>query len=181
VEARIGMEVRRFREKLGMSVRAFADHCGFSPSFISQLENGHVSPSIASLGKIAAALNVTLIDLFARSIDNPVTVVRSNERAAFRSSWSRAEIAALTSGIGMLEALIVTLDPGGESGKHPSSVPHDQFAIVFSGLFQLTLGQETMTLRRGDAVQIVARSPHRWHNPSRRPAQVVLVSVRGGR
>jgi len=67
------------RERAGLSLRAFADRAGFSPSFISQLENGQVSPSIASLEKIAAQLNMTLKDFFAvPSGDTPI--IRASER-----------------------------------------------------------------------------------------------------
>jgi transcriptional regulator with XRE-family HTH domain len=179
VEARIGSEVKRLREASGMSLRAFADRSGFSPSFISQLENGQVSPSIASLAKIGAALGITLPELFARSSDDESAVVRATARPTYHSSWSRADIAALTPRFGAMEALIVTLEPGGMSGKHPSAVQNDQFALVFSGMVRLTLEQEVMTLRRGDAVQIQARVPHLWENVSGRSTQIVLVSLRG--
>ncbi len=43
-----------------MSVRMLAKQAGFSPSFMSQVENGQVSPSISSMEKIAAAVGVTL-------------------------------------------------------------------------------------------------------------------------
>jgi mannose-6-phosphate isomerase-like protein (cupin superfamily) len=57
VEPRIiGEHVRRLRLKRHASVRAFAAQTGFSPSFISQLENGQVSPSLGSMQKIAEAL-----------------------------------------------------------------------------------------------------------------------------
>ena len=163
-----------------MSLRAFSNRAGFSPSFISQLENGQVSPSIASLEKIAAPLNITLKDFFATPTEPDTPVIRAKERPSFRSSWSRAQIAALTS-MGKsrpLEALMVTLEPGGESAKHPSPLTYDQFSIVFTGILQLTLEDELLTLRRGDAVQISAGTRHRWHNRQRRAAQVVLVSPR---
>jgi quercetin dioxygenase-like cupin family protein len=76
------------------------------------------------------------------------------------------------------EALMVTLEPGGESAKHPTPLMYDQFALVFSGVLQLELIDQSLTLRRGDALQIPARSPHRWSNPQDRAAQVVLVSTR---
>jgi transcriptional regulator with XRE-family HTH domain len=181
VEGRIGLEVKRLREASGLSLRAFADRSGFSPSFISQLENGQVSPSIASLAKIGAALGITLPELFARSSDDESAVVRATARPTYHSSWSRADIAALTPRFGAMEGLIVTLEPGGMSGKHPSAIQTDQFALVFSGMVRLTLGQEVMTLRRGDAVQIQARMPHLWENASGRSTQIVLVSLRSVR
>lgn len=180
VETRIGTEIKRLRERAGLSVRAFADRLNFSASFISQLENGQVSPSIASLEKIAAQLNITLKDFFASATESDTGIIRAKERPSFRSSWSRAQVAALTSmGKGYaLEALMVTLEPEGESAKHPSPLTYDQFAIVFSGTLELTLDEETMTLRRGDALQIPAGTRHRWTNRQRRSAQVVLVSTR---
>lgn len=179
-ENRIGSEIKRLRERAGLSLRAFADRLGFSPSFISQLENGQVSPSIASLEKIAAQLNITLKDFFATSTATDTPIVRAADRPSFRSSWSRAQVAALTSmGKGhALEALMVTLEPGGDSAKHPSPLTYDQFAIVFSGTLELTMGEEALNLRRGDAVQIPAGTRHRWSNRQRRSAQVVLVSTR---
>ena len=52
----IGEHIRRLRLERHVSVRAFAAQTGFSPSFISQLENGQVSPSLGSLQKIAETL-----------------------------------------------------------------------------------------------------------------------------
>jgi quercetin dioxygenase-like cupin family protein len=163
---------------MGLSVRAFADRAGFSASFISQLENGQVSPSIASLGEIASKLNVTLVDLMARSTESQSPIVRAKDREGFRSSWSKAQLAALTHNAGVLEALIVTLDPDGSSGGRPSPAHSEQFAFVTAGSLTLTLGDDEIPLRRGDAVQIDARTRHRWHNPSRSVAEILLVSVR---
>lgn len=137
-----------------------------------------MSPSIASLGSIAAELNVTLVDLMARSTETQSPVVRAKEREGFRSSWSKAQIAALTHNAGVLEALMVTLDPGGSSGGHPSPARSELFAFVTAGTPTLTLGDDQIALRRGDAVQIDARALHRWSNSSRAVAEILLVSVR---
>ena len=182
IEVRLGLELRRLRESAGASVRAFAERVGFSASFISQLENGQVSPSIASLAKIAAALNTTPAELFARcSPDTASSVTRARKRPSFRSSWSRAQISVLTAGFGPMGAIMVTLEPGGLSGKEPSPSQYDQFGIVFAGMLELTLGNEVLVLHRGDAVQIVAGMPHRWQNASRRPGQVALISLHAGK
>jgi len=181
VEQRIGPQVKRLREAAGISVRKLADSAGFSASFISQLENGQVSPSIASLGQIAATLNVTLADFFATPDSSEVLVVRVDARPSFRSSWSRARIDSLMpAGKGQpLEALMVTIEPGGSSGKHPSGVSNDQLAVVFSAQLTLTLAEDTFELDTGDAVLIRARTPHRWQNRQGTEAQVLLVSSRG--
>jgi len=60
----IGHHVRQLRRRAGLSSRALGGRTNFSASFISQLENGLVSPSIGSMQKIAAALGVTLGEFF---------------------------------------------------------------------------------------------------------------------
>jgi len=180
VEQRIAPAVRRFRRGAGLSLRTLAAQVGFSASFMSQVENGLVSPSIASLEKIASALGVTLTDLLAAPSATEIAIVRGNARPTFRSSWSKARLDALTplDGASTLEALMVTLDGGGSSGKHPSSAGVDQFAMALKGRLTLTHGVKELELTRGDAVLIRANTPRRWHNAGRQSAQVLLVSTR---
>src|SRR5512137_3109222 len=83
VEPRIiGEHIRRLRSKRHVSVRTFAAQTGFSPSFISQLENGLVSPSLGSLQKIAETLGVTLGDFFAATASGAEEdlIVRPSDR-----------------------------------------------------------------------------------------------------
>ena len=79
-ENHIGDRIRRLRTDRGLSVRTLAAMAGFSPSFISQVEHGQVSPSIASLERIASALGITLGGFFTESVPTPAAVVRAAER-----------------------------------------------------------------------------------------------------
>src|SRR5262245_37540343 len=93
----VGAWVRRRRLDAGLSLRTLARRTGFSPSFISQVENGLVSPSIASMERIADALGVTLGEFFAAAAGGaPVQIVRPPERLRLNSLWSQATIEALS-------------------------------------------------------------------------------------
>jgi XRE family transcriptional regulator, regulator of sulfur utilization len=179
-EARIGEILKRLREQLGFSLRTLAARAGFSASFLSQLENGQVSPSIASLDRIASELGVTLADLFEASQTPVASVVRAQDRPGFTSSWSRARIESLTpSGERRrLEAIAVTLAPRGTSGKHPTSHPTDQFAYVLTGPLTLILAEDHLSLGSGDTAVIPRKTPHRWLNEGPNATQVLLVSTR---
>lgn len=181
VEARVGAELKRLREAAGLSLRTLAERAGFSASCISQVENGQASPSIASLEKIANTLNVSLADFFAEPAKSEVVVIRADERPNFRSTWSRARIESLAPAgrSQTLEAIMVTLEPDGSSGKHPAGLPSDQLGVVFTGRPTLTLADDTFEFDVGDSVLIRARTPHRWRNQRRAAAQVLLVSPRG--
>jgi len=179
-EQRIGPALKRLRESAGLSLRTLADQIGFSASFLSQAENGVVSPSINSLEKMASALGVTLADLFSVEPTTEGTVVRAHARPNFRSAWSKARVDTLmpSGGSRTLEALMVMLEGGGSSGKHQATSRVDQFAIVWDGSIVLTHAGEEIVLNAGDSVLVRAKTPHRWHNPGHDSAQILIVSSR---
>lgn len=176
----MGEHVRRLRVEAGLSVRTLARQTGFSASFVSQLENGQVSPSISSMERIAGALGVTLGQFFLTAADGEGgLVVRAADREALSSGWSRAQVAALSVArpTARLEAILVTLRPGGRSGKHPYPHPQEEFALVLQGEVVLTLGPGEHRLRRGDAATILPGELRLWRNEGRTPARVMIVAA----
>jgi transcriptional regulator with XRE-family HTH domain len=176
----VGAWVRRLRTEQRMTLRALARSTDFSPSFISQVENGVVSPSIASMEKIANALRVSLGDFFAAAAEGEAgLIVRAADRLQMSSLWSMGRIEALAPMTGRrLEPVLITLDAGGRSGKHPYANDTEEFAFVVSGKPILTLGPEEYALRAGDAVTIRPQELRRWENPGTSVVRVLIVSAR---
>ena len=178
----MGAHLRQLRTGRGLSVRTLAAKAGFSPSFISQVEHDQVSPSIASLERLAAVLGVTLAGFFTEPAPSPAVVVRTTARQELTSAWSRATLEALgpAGGTQPLSPLMITLAPGGRSGTRLHAALGAQFAFVCDGAVTLTLPEGTYTLSPGDAVSIAAATPHQWQNPGVEPARVLLVTARTG-
>jgi transcriptional regulator with XRE-family HTH domain len=176
----VGELVRRLREQRGLSLRALASATGFSPSFVSQLENGAVSPSIASMERIANTLGVTLGEFFASlgSSESGV-VVRRRERVELPSRWSAATLEALApmKRGRLLEPLLLTIAPGGRSAKHPVAKAREEFAYVLEGDVELALGPDTYRLRPGDAVTLLRGELRRWRNDGSKQARILTVSA----
>lgn len=176
----VGELVRRLREQRGLSLRALGGVTDFSASFLSQLENGQVSPSISSMERIANTLGVTLGEFFSAlgSTEGGV-VVRASDRVAMQSQWSQATMEALSpmSRGRLLEPLLITLEPGGRSGKHPTARPREEFAFVLEGDVELTLGPDTYKMGEGDAATILRGELRRWTNPATRRARVLVIAV----
>jgi len=178
----VGAHVRRLRRQTRMSQRALAARSDFSPSFISQLESGRVSPSIGSMEKIAGILGVTLAEFFGGvEKGRGGVIVRIADRKRIPSEWSHGEVETLNAPVGsdrQLEALLVSLQPGGRSGKHPSARSREEFAVVLAGRPTLTLGPEQHVLEAGDAVTILGQELRLWVNEDRKVARILLVSSR---
>ncbi len=177
----IGDHIRRLRLKRHVSVRAFAAQTGFSPSFISQLENGQVSPSLGSLQKIADSLGVTLGEFFVAAANGEeALVVRPADRRRLNSTWTDAQLEALGSMARgrKLEPVLAIFGPGGKSGKHLHAHSHEEFAFVVRGRVTLALGDEENELGPGDAVTLPAQAPHRWENRSPEAVEILMVASR---
>lgn len=57
------MDIKRLRNDQGLSVRALASKAGMSYTYVSNVENGKVDPSLSVLRRLAAALRVTVSEL----------------------------------------------------------------------------------------------------------------------
>jgi transcriptional regulator with XRE-family HTH domain len=57
------MLLKSLREKKGWSVRALAKRAGMSYTYVSNVENGKVDPSLSALKRLAEALGVTVSKL----------------------------------------------------------------------------------------------------------------------
>ncbi len=67
LEAGIGAEVRRLRKSLDLTINELSTTSGLSVATLSKIENGAISPSLATLDALAKALNVSISQLFAES------------------------------------------------------------------------------------------------------------------
>jgi transcriptional regulator with XRE-family HTH domain len=180
LEQSLGQALRRLRERERVSLRTLASKCGFSPSFISQVELNQASPSLASLERIAAGIGATLGDFFQAAERSGPELVRASHRPMLQSGWSRSQIESLGHpGIGSrLEALLVTMHCGGTSGSKLHTSNSEQFVMVIAGSVMLDLADGTQVLRRGDAITIPAGTPHRWENKGTKDAQLMKVTPR---
>lgn len=60
----MGLLLRQWRARRGLSLHGLADRAGVSFVTISRIEHGHMSPTVALLEKLAAALAIRVRDLF---------------------------------------------------------------------------------------------------------------------
>jgi transcriptional regulator with XRE-family HTH domain len=67
LEEGIGAEVRRLRKSHDLTVAELGAAANLSSGMLSKIENGAISPSLATLGALAKALNVPITQLFAEN------------------------------------------------------------------------------------------------------------------
>lgn len=84
----MSIRLKLLRKKLGVTLEALAEKSGMTKSYLSKVERGLNTPSIAAALKLAKALNVNVEELFAEdkvSLDS-YSLVRSDERQSLAAN-----------------------------------------------------------------------------------------------
>ena len=176
-ELQLGPRIRALRQARNVTLRELASRAGVTESFLSQVEREVTSPSIASVQRIARALDLSIAELFVEEAPRG-RVVRREARRRIAYPGLGAVDEFLTPGVnGRLQVILSTIEPGGGTGDEPYSHDSDEeVVIVLSGRLELWVADEHHLLEEGDTVTYSSRLPHRNVNPGDRPA-IVLFCV----
>jgi transcriptional regulator with XRE-family HTH domain len=176
-ELQLGSRIRALRQGRRLTLRALSARAGVTESFLSQVEREVTSPSIASVQRIAHALDLSIAQLFAEE-PSPGRVVRREARRRVVTPGLKAVDEFLTSNMaGKLQVIMSTIQPGGGTGEEPYTHDSDEeVVIVLEGVLDLWVGDEHYALREGDAIAFQPRLPHWNVNEGSEPA-VVLFCV----
>jgi transcriptional regulator with XRE-family HTH domain len=175
IEVDLGARIRTLRLARGETLRQLAAQAGVTESFLSQVERGVASPSIASVQRIARALGTSIAELFATD-DRAGIVVRAADRRRVAYQGLGAVDEFLTRATdGRLQVIMSTIQPGGGTGDEAYTHDSDEeVVVVLEGVLDLWVGPEHYRLETGDAVTHSSRVPHRNTNPGPGVARVLF-------
>jgi len=148
----IGPRIRQLRLENGFSLRSLGLATGLSAAFLSQVENDLASPSIVSLHKIAAALEVPM---FAFLDNGPQTeeIVRAGgrKRLSFNNPSLTYEILT-TSVQHKVGAFLVRLKAGATHQAQPLISPSEEILYILQGEIEIQVGERVHRLGPGDSI-----------------------------
>jgi transcriptional regulator with XRE-family HTH domain len=160
----LGEKLKDVRTAKGLSLEVLAKKTNLTRSFLSQVEKNKTSPSIASLVRIAAALQVHVADLFLYEVQEDKYVIRPGERESFviEKEKIRIEILAPRKKEKKFEPMIIHFGVGGETDA--IAVGGVLFCLVLQGRVELNSGGEVQVLTKGDSIYLDSRRENRWRN-----------------
>src|SRR3989475_7514867 len=152
-EVDVGERLRAIRQLRRATLRTIADRAGVSESFLSQVERGKASASIASLRRIAGALGVSVADLFEPSSPPSPRVLRRDERPALAFGILGRKLLLTPRPLHHLEVFMGELEVGGSTGAQPyAHGDSEELFVVLRGTVQLELGGELFELEPRDSI-----------------------------
>jgi transcriptional regulator with XRE-family HTH domain len=173
----VGARLRAIRHLRRATLKAVAERASLSESFLSQIERGKASPSVASLTRIAAALGVTVADLFeAHESRADPRVLRRERRPTLGFGNSARKFLLTPRPLENLEVFTAEFVPGGSTGDEPyTHGDSEELVVVLSGRIQLQLGERLFELEAGDSIDYVSSTPHRVANAGDDVAEVMWI------
>lgn len=179
-DLRVGERLRTLRKHRKLTLRALSRASGLALSYLSALENGKNSITVANLKRLLDVLGTNLSDFFVQAPPPPTKIVyRKDELAEISghgNGLSFKEVAAGRVGRA-LQLILENYAPGADTG--PGSYRHEaeEAGLVLKGKLELTVGGQTFVLGPGDAYYFDSRLPHRVRNVGKGPAQAVSVNT----
>jgi transcriptional regulator with XRE-family HTH domain len=182
LEAAIGRQVRAFRGRMGMTVVDLAKQAGLSAGMLSKIENGQTSPSLATLQRLSAALNVPVTAFFRKFEEQrDATLVRAGEGLTIERRGTRAghQYQLLGHTVGkpiIMEPYLVTLTA--DSDVFPI-FQHDglEFIYILEGEVGYRHGSKLYDLHPGDSLFFDADAPHGPEELRALPLRLLSVIV----
>jgi transcriptional regulator with XRE-family HTH domain len=174
----VGRTIRRLRKERGLSMAALAQSAGLSQPFISQLESGAHTPSLLTLYRVSAALQVLPGELFGTV--PPLT------------GWVRHEPSRISVSDTPHAPVATVLVPGGagsvlEAYEWQISASDDEqpwwrhegedLVYVISGAIRVEVeGAAPTNVCAGESAHLVeTHRAHRWSLAGDEPARILLI------
>jgi len=165
-----GSIIRIVRTQKGLRLEDLATRSGFTKGFLSKIENGHSSPPIATLMKIAEALRVNVAELLHSNGDTPVkktVCIRADARpkvagsnqgtgSAAYSYWALAAERSRK----LMEPYIIRVTPEQIDPKQTFKHPGEEFILVLEGRMRYRVGKDMHELGPGDSLYFDGTEPH---------------------
>jgi transcriptional regulator with XRE-family HTH domain len=175
-EVDVGERLRSIRQSRRCTLREVADRARVSESFLSQVERGRSSASIASLRRIAGALGVTVADLFEPTGPPTPRVLRRDDRPTLAFGVLGRKRLLTPRPLQQLEVFVGELDIGGSTGTEPYvHGDSEELLVVLAGRVQLELGGDLHGLEHGDSIGYRSSTPHRVTNAGNDLAEVMWI------
>ena len=173
----VAENIKRIRKSKKLSMERLAAESGVSRSMLGQIERGEANPSVAILGKLAAALKVPAEVLLEN--DDFVSLAQYREvdtkpvrldggKAVLRPNFSYDDATRI-------ESYFLDLSISARSEPELSVPGCICYATLLSGPVTLEAEGETFHMVERDAVRFAADRPYRFENMTNSTARLLLI------
>ncbi|HEX3575117.1 MAG TPA: XRE family transcriptional regulator [Rhodopila sp.] len=182
VDASLANRLRAEREARNWTLADLAERSGVSRAMLSKIERCEASPTAALLGRLSAALGLTLSQLFAR-VEDAGQLAHATEQPVWRDPETGFVRRSLSpAGNTPLELVWGELPPGAQIPYPASSYAFiaDQQLVVIDGALTIRQAGTTYRLEPGDCLRFGPPRDVLFDNPGPALCRYVVAVLRTG-
>jgi transcriptional regulator with XRE-family HTH domain len=171
----LGTKLRALRKERDLTQRDLASLASLSANAISLIERDEISPSVATLQRLAAALNVKIGYFFDEDVQTDIMHVKAGERPSITGKGVTIESIGERLRGQEMEPFFISLAPGSESGRQQVIHSGHEFVYCVRGEVEYEIDGDVYILNEGDFLLFEAQLPHHWRNPTSEKAELLLI------
>jgi transcriptional regulator with XRE-family HTH domain len=159
-----GGRIKKIRLGMGMRLADLAEKSGYSISFLSQIENDKISPSIETLYRLSGILERPIGYFFEDTENHGAFVVRKKERKRMTLEGGDIEFELLSSNLQKksMEALVIKIK---KDHLSPEKIHNgEEVGLVIKGKINVRLDGVDHILDEGDSIYFSSSIPHSIKN-----------------
>jgi transcriptional regulator with XRE-family HTH domain len=171
-ESDLGARVRALRRERGLTLKGLGRLAGLSHPFLSQVERGLARPSVGSVERIAAALDVSVAHLWAPPRRDDVHILRHDE-GDFDEPTGLRDLGGRT-------GTPILREWSARTRRWPEAptVDHGEVAIyVARGAIEVDLNGAIHALDAGDTVRFDGTTPYRLRRTGGTTTRAIIATT----
>jgi transcriptional regulator with XRE-family HTH domain len=180
LSAMLAATIQDARRQRGLSGARLAELSGVSRAMISKIERGEAEPTAALLGRLSAALGLTLSQLIAHAEREDQRLARAADQPVWTDPVSGYQRRAVSPAAGgSLELVEVQLPAGAEVAFAAGTYAfiHQQIWVL-DGHLTFLEGSTRHELDQGDCLQLSAPQDCAFLNPTDTPCRYLVALAR---
>jgi len=181
---KLGSKVRELRQNKHYTLQDVAAKTGLSKPFLSQIENDHVVPPVATLLKLARAFNVGLAHFFQDQVgSDKLTITRRHERVRVekRPHHQKGEVNYVYEALDIkkvnkqMEPFMVEFPVQETSQMVFVSHDGEEFLHLLDGRLEFRSVDRVEVLEAGDSIYFESDMSHSFRCLGEKPARALVV------
>lgn len=179
----LSVRLRKWREESGMTLDELAGRSKVSKAMLSKIENAKVQPTIALLGKLAEALDITITQLIGGQEKRRILHMKRTDQPVIfgnKEGYIRRSLSPIfpSRGVDFVEGTLKKGASTGSFGAHPEGV--EEMLVLSRGKLRAILDGKELILEEGDSIYFHADVSHQFDNIGAKEAVFYLV-INGSR
>ena len=184
-ELGLGIKIRTIREAKRLSMEEVAEKTSLTTILLSQIESGAVTPPVATLLKIAQALDTHIGDFFVEAAPQKrYEIVRKGEhtKVSRRPAPGKSPLSYSYEALAFrlekrhMEPFLVEFDVDIEEEVPPLSHKGEEFVYVLKGEIEFHADDDIIRLTEGDSLYFDSNIPHSFIGKgTTKPRAIVVI------